>query len=64
VVQKAYGNEAVNRSIFLGGILDFETEESWKKVTIEVVVQNRLELRYTLLLLLIWSKITVESHQE
>jgi hypothetical protein len=29
LVQKAYGNEAVNRSNFLGGILDFETEGSW-----------------------------------
>jgi hypothetical protein len=28
LVQKAYGNEAVNRSKFLGGILDFETEGS------------------------------------
>jgi len=29
LVQKAYGNEDLNRSNFLGGILDFETEESW-----------------------------------
>ena len=29
LVQKAYGNEAVNRSTFLGGILDFEAEGSW-----------------------------------
>jgi len=29
LVQKAYGNEALNRSTFLGSILDFETEESW-----------------------------------
>jgi hypothetical protein len=29
LVQKAYGNEALNRSNFLGGILDFETERSW-----------------------------------
>jgi len=29
LVQKAYGNEAVKRSnVFLGGILDFETEGS------------------------------------
>jgi len=28
LVQNAYGNEAVNRSNFLGGILDFETEGS------------------------------------
>jgi hypothetical protein len=28
LVQKAYGNEALNRSNFLGGILDFETEVS------------------------------------
>jgi hypothetical protein len=28
LVQKAYGNEALNRSNFLGGILDFETEGS------------------------------------
>ena len=25
IVQKAYGNEALNRSKFLGGILDLET---------------------------------------
>jgi len=41
LVQKAYGNEALNRSNVLGGILDFETE----KITREVAVQNRLELR-------------------
>jgi len=64
LVQKAYENEVLNRSNFLGGIIDFETEGSWKKMTREVAVQNRLELRYTLLLLLIWSKMTVESHQE
>jgi len=29
LVQKAYGNEALNRSTFLGGILDFEMEGSW-----------------------------------
>jgi hypothetical protein len=29
LVQKAYGNEALNRSNVLGGILDFETEGSW-----------------------------------
>ena len=29
LVQKAYGNEALNQSNFLGGILDFETEVSW-----------------------------------
>jgi hypothetical protein len=29
LVQNAYGNEAPNRSNFLGGILDFETEWSW-----------------------------------
>jgi len=29
LVQKAYGNEVVNLSNFLGGILDFETEGSW-----------------------------------
>jgi hypothetical protein len=29
LVQKADGNEAVNRSNVLGGILDFETERSW-----------------------------------
>jgi hypothetical protein len=28
LVQKAYGNEGLNRSNFLGGILDFETEGS------------------------------------
>jgi len=26
MTQKAYGNETLNRSYFLGGILDFETE--------------------------------------
>jgi hypothetical protein len=29
LVQKADGNEALNRSNFLGGILDFETQERW-----------------------------------
>ena len=29
MTQKAYGNETLNRSYFLGGILDFETEGSW-----------------------------------
>jgi hypothetical protein len=29
LVQKAYGNEAVNRSNVFSGILDFETEGSW-----------------------------------
>jgi len=29
LAQKTYGNEALNRSNFLGGILDFETEGSW-----------------------------------
>jgi len=29
LVQKAYGNEAVNRSNVLGGILDLGTERSW-----------------------------------
>jgi len=29
LVQKIYGNEALKRSNFLGGILDFETEGSW-----------------------------------
>jgi hypothetical protein len=29
LVQKAYGNEALNRSNVLGGIHDFETEGSW-----------------------------------
>jgi hypothetical protein len=29
LVQKAYGNEALNRSKVLGGFLDFETEGSW-----------------------------------
>jgi hypothetical protein len=49
--------------MFLGDILDFETEGSWQKMMREEAFQNRLELRYTLLLLLIWSKMTVESHQ-
>ena len=29
LVQKAYVNEALNRSNALGGILDFETAGSW-----------------------------------
>jgi hypothetical protein len=29
LVQKAYGNGALNRSNILGGILDFETVGSW-----------------------------------
>jgi len=29
LVQKAYGNEALNRSKVLNGILHFETEGSW-----------------------------------
>jgi len=29
LVQKTFGNEALNRSNFLGGILDFEAEGSW-----------------------------------
>jgi hypothetical protein len=29
LVQMAYGSKALNRSYFLGGIQDFETEESW-----------------------------------
>jgi hypothetical protein len=29
LVQKAYRNEALNRTKFLGGILDFQTEGSW-----------------------------------
>jgi hypothetical protein len=45
LVQKAYGNEAVNRSNVLGGVLDSETDESWWKMTREVAIQNRLELR-------------------
>jgi hypothetical protein len=28
-VQKAYGNEVLNRSNILGGVLDFVTEWSW-----------------------------------
>jgi hypothetical protein len=43
-VQKAYGNEALNRSIFLGGILDFEMEESWKKMMREVHIAAAVEL--------------------
>jgi len=46
---------------FLDGILDFEKERSWY-MTRDLAVQNRLELRQTLLLLLIWSKMTVELH--
>jgi len=29
LVQKAYGNEALNQSNVLGGILDFERERGW-----------------------------------
>jgi len=29
LVQKAYGNEALNRSNFLVGIIDFEMEGGW-----------------------------------
>jgi hypothetical protein len=29
LVRKAYGDEVLNRSKILGGILDFETEGSW-----------------------------------
>jgi len=29
LVQKAHGNEAMNQSKFLSGILDFEKEGSW-----------------------------------
>jgi hypothetical protein len=29
LVQKAYGNEALDRSNFLGDILDIEMEDSW-----------------------------------
>jgi hypothetical protein len=29
LVQEAYGNGSLNRSNFLAGILDFETEGSW-----------------------------------
>jgi hypothetical protein len=29
LVQKAFGNEALNRSKVLGRVLDFETEGSW-----------------------------------
>jgi hypothetical protein len=29
LVQKAFENEALNRSKVLGGVLDFETEGSW-----------------------------------
>jgi len=49
--------------MFLGDIFDFETKGSWQKMTGEVAVQNRIELRLTLLLLFICSKMTVESHQ-
>jgi hypothetical protein len=45
LVQRAYWNVVLNRSKFLGCILDYETEGSWKKMTREVAVQNRLELR-------------------
>jgi hypothetical protein len=45
LVQKAYGIEVLNQTNFLGGILDFETERIWQKMTREVVIQNRLKLR-------------------
>jgi hypothetical protein len=51
LVQEACGNEALNRSNFLSGIHHFVTEGSWW-ITREVAVQNQLELRKTLLLLL------------
>jgi hypothetical protein len=40
LVQKAYGNEALNQSNVLGGILNFEMEGSWQMMMREVVVQN------------------------
>jgi hypothetical protein len=46
LVQKAYWTEDLNRSqTFLGGILDFGTEGRWQKMTRELAVQTRLELR-------------------
>jgi len=33
-------------------------------MTREVAIQNRLKLRLTLLLFLIWSKMTMKLHQE
>jgi hypothetical protein len=45
LVQEAYGNEAMNRSIVFRKYRDFETEGSWQKMTREVAVQNQLELR-------------------
>jgi hypothetical protein len=50
--------------MFLDDILDFEMEGSWYRMMREVAIQNQLELRYTLLLLLSWSKMIVKSHQE
>jgi hypothetical protein len=45
LVQKAYENETLNRSNFFGGVPNFETEGSQKKMTRKVAIQNRLKLR-------------------
>jgi hypothetical protein len=45
LVQKAYGNEGVNRSNVLGGMHDFEMERIWQKMMREVAVQNQLEVK-------------------
>jgi len=64
LVQKAYGNEALNQSNVFRLYSWFQDRRELVEDDEGVAVQNRLKLRWTLLLLLIWSKITVESHQE
>jgi hypothetical protein len=44
LVEKNYGNEALNYSKFLFGYLDLEMDGSWKKMTRKEAVQTRLEL--------------------
>jgi hypothetical protein len=46
----------------LGGIHAFDLEESWRKVTGEVAVQNRL--KQFLLLQILGGGLTVQSHHE
>ena len=45
LLQMSYGTRLWKDQTVLGGILDFETEGSWQKMTREVAVPNRLELR-------------------
>jgi hypothetical protein len=62
LVQKAYENEAWNRSNVFRGYSRFG--EGRKLVDDERGGCPKSTLRYTLLLLLIWSKMTFESYQE